>query len=109
MKMFLQYEGVSNFDFKIEKSISRDEDIHEIFGAYRTVVALPMENRVDFVPVKLEKVGMPIFPCWKNLSPSKIFHVDEITDEIVRELAESVEKREITTKIGQWLSRAAFE
>eukprot|EP00938_MAST-03A_sp_MAST-3A-sp1_P004065 g4065.t1 len=99
MKMFLQYEGVSNFDFKIEKSISRDEDIHEIFGAYRTVVALPMENRVDFVPVKFEKVGVPIFPCWKkNLSPSKIFHVDETHDRIVRELAESVEKREITAK-----------
>ena len=95
MKMFLQYEGVANFDFKIEKSISRD-DIHEIFGAYRTVVAIPMESRVDFVPLKFEKVGMPIFPRWKSFKFSKIFNANETHDRVVRELAESVEKREIT-------------
>jgi tRNA pseudouridine13 synthase len=97
MKTFLQYEGVMKYGFQIEKSICRD-DIHEIFGAYRTVIAIPMESRVDFQALRFDKIGVPIFPTWKVNSSSKIFTVNEVHNKVVRELAESVEKREITAK-----------
>ena len=97
MKTFLQYESVWKHGFQIEKSIDR-EDLHQIFGAYRPIVSIPMESRLDFQAIQFQNAGMQIFAHWRNHKKSLIFRFDETQDKIVRELARSVESREITAR-----------